>query len=70
MCEVVYLLFGVEDCSIIVFCHLCVLVCDFIVHYSIFLNVLSPIDPLYGILHLQLLIPTTNDQFPVLPFYR
>ena len=42
MCDVVCLLFGVEDCSIIVFCHLCVLVCDFIVHYSIFLNVLSP----------------------------
>ena len=44
MCEVVCLLFGVEDCSIIVFCHLCVLLCDFIVYYiySIFFNLLSP----------------------------
>ena len=40
MCDVVCLLFGVEDYGIIVFCHLCVLVCDFIVHYSIF-NLLS-----------------------------
>ena len=37
MCDVVCLLFGVEDYSIIVFCHLCVL-CDFIVHYSIFIH--------------------------------
>ena len=34
MCDVVCLQFVVEDCSIIIFCHLCVLVCDFIVHYS------------------------------------
>ena len=31
MCDLVCLLFDVEDCSIIVFCHLCVL-CDFIVN--------------------------------------